>query len=275
MNVCSPKVVAELLQKYKLAPLKNLGQNFLTDGNIARKIANAALPEGSLALEVGMGLGALTRELAERAQKLAAVEIDRGFINAAAETLAGLDNVSVIEADILEADIAAICGEYFSGRRFYVCGNLPYYITAPVIMRFLESGLPIAALTAMVQKEVAQKLTAKPGDSGYGAITAACAYFGTPEYLFDVSKNCFYPKPKVDSAVFRILTDDAEKTPYEYYSRVVKAAFSMRRKTLFNNLKPLFGENTAQILEECGINPSARAQDIAPEGFLRIAKELS
>lgn len=272
MNTTSPKAVAELLQKYNLAPLKNLGQNFLIDGNIARKIARAAAPEGGMALEVGLGLGALTRELALRAKKVVSVEIDRGFVRASAETLAGLDNVVVTEADILTVDLAQICAQSFGDGRFYVCGNFPYYITAPVIMRFLESRLPIAALTAMVQKEVAQKLCAKPCDSGYGAITAASAYFGRAEYLFTVSKNCFYPKPKVDSAVFRIEMNAQRTLPYKYYSRVVKAAFSMRRKTVQNSLKPLFGSKTAQVLEGCGISPAARAQDITPEGFLAIAK---
>lgn len=272
MQVTSPNAVKELLSRNGLNPLKKFGQNFLIDQNIVNKIAEAASPENSSVLEIGPGLGALTNALCLREKKVVAVEIDRGLVRLAEETQSEHKNLTVIEEDFLNINLEELAGKYFGGS-FYVCGNLPYYITAPIIMKVLESKTPVLALTAMVQKEVAERLSAKPGQTDYGIITATVDYFGGAQTLFTVSKNCFYPAPKVDSAVIKINVDKSKdkEVPFGEYGKVVKAAFAMRRKTILNNLKAIFGNNALRVLTECNINPAARAQDLSCSEFINIA----
>lgn len=272
MRVTSPKIIKELLEENGLNPLKKFGQNFLTDQNIVGKIADAAAPENSYVVEIGLGLGALTDALTSRCAKVVTVEIDKGLAALAKKTQVEHKNLIIVEDDILKTDINSLADKYFGGNPFYVCGNLPYYITAPIIMKVLEEAQRAVSLTAMVQKEVAVRLSAKPKESDYGIITAVVDYFGGAEILFGVSKNCFYPAPKVDSAVIKINIDKNEAVPFNYYAKVVKAAFAMRRKTVLNNLKTLFGENTRSVLEDCGINPKLRAQDLAPEEYVKLAE---
>lgn len=272
MRVTSPKIIKELLEKNGLNPLKKFGQNFLTDQNIVQKIAEAAAPENSNVIEIGLGLGALTDALCSRCGNVATIEIDKGLAALAKEIQGEHENLIIIEGDILKTDIDALADEYFDGEPFYVCGNLPYYITAPIIMKVLEEAQDAVSLTAMVQKEVAERLSAKPKDSDYGIITAIVDYFGGAELLFTVSKNCFYPVPKVDSALIKINIIKNEDVPFKYYARVVKAAFAMRRKTILNNLKSIFGENAQSVLESCRINPKLRAQDLFPEDYIMLAE---
>lgn len=271
-RLTSPREVAAYLKENGMSPLKKFGQNFLCDENILRKIADAACPEGASVLEIGMGLGALTHVLAERASRLVTVEIDRGLIRAQKEDIGLPPNAVLIEGDILETDLDAVCREYFGGGPFYVCGNLPYYITGRILMRLLESQLPIRAITAMVQKEVAERLAARPGDSDYGALTALAGYYAVPETLFTVSAGCFYPAPDVESAVIQIdMSAPAPDVPFADYRTVVNAAFAMRRKTILNNLRRTFGPQAEQMLQECGIAPGARAQELAPSQFVCLA----
>ncbi|MBR4078944.1 MAG: methyltransferase domain-containing protein [Christensenellaceae bacterium] len=183
ISLYSPKTVTEILGRHELAPLKKLGQNFLIDENIVNKIAEAASDGGNI-LEIGPGMGALTRALAKYSKKVVAVEIDAGMIRVQQETLADLDNVTVLHADVLKTDIKAVGEEYFGGEPFCVAGNLPYYITAKCILQVLDSGAPVKRFTAMVQKEVADRLASMPGDSDYGALTASVAYYGDMEFLF-------------------------------------------------------------------------------------------
>ncbi len=271
MNVTSPKDIARLLQDNGLSPLKKFGQNFLCDANIVEKIA-AYLPEGAPVLEVGTGLGALTRKLAERAEKVVSVEIDRGLLALHAQTLGDLANVSVTEGDILEVDLEQIWKDKFDCKSFHVFGNLPYYITSKIILRFLECGLPVRSMVCMVQKEVAQRLAAKPGDSDYGALSASCNYYCEPEYLFTVPKGCFLPAPDVDSAMIRLdLSRPRCDVRREDYVRVVRAAFSMRRKTIQNNLK---GIAQPDALQRCSIDPKRRAQELSPDEFCMLARVI-
>ncbi len=276
MKVTSVRELTALLNENGLSPLKKFGQNFLIDDNIVKKIASAAVPEDAFVLEIGTGLGALTLELAKIAQKVVSVEIDRGIIATHAETFAGIDNISVIEGDILKTDINAVCEEHFGGKPFYACGNLPYYITSKILMHLLESGAPIERLTAMVQREVAERLAANPGDTEYGALTASCRYYAQTKLLFTVSRNCFYPAPDVDSAIISFdLTEGRMDIPRDCYSRIVRRAFSMRRKTLVNNLKQDFPvKNISEAMDSLGIAPGARAQEISPELFARLAELL-
>lgn len=275
-RLTSPKEVAAYLKENGMSPLKKFGQNFLCDENILRKIAEAACPEGACVLEIGMGLGALTHVLATRASQLVTVEIDRGLIRAQKQDIGLPGNAVLVEGDILETDLELISRDYFGSGPFYVCGNLPYYITGRILMMLLEAPLPIQAVTAMVQKEVAERLSARPGDTDYGALTALAGYYAAPETLFTVPPQCFYPAPDVESAVIRI---DLSKPPLDVsfsdYRRVVNAAFAMRRKTILNNLRRSFGPAAAGMLETCAIPPASRAQELSPEQFACLAGESS
>ena len=276
MNITSPREITRLLAENGLSPLKKFGQNFLCDENVVQKIADCMhLAPGDFVLEIGTGLGALTRALGERAKKVVSVEIDRGLLALHKETLAGLTNVTVLEGDILKYDLKGLCAEHFGGGPFHVCGNLPYYITSRILMQVLESGAPVRSLTAMVQKEVAGRLSARPGDTDYGALTASCLYFAQPETVFTVSRSCFYPAPDVDSAIIRMeLSRPTCEVPRDGYTAVVRAAFSMRRKTICNNLKALAGEDAKSILKSCKIDPNARAQELTASQFCEIAKSI-
>lgn len=274
-RLTSPKEVAAYLKEHGMSPLKKFGQNFLCDENILRKIADAACPEGARVLEIGMGLGALTHVLAARASRLVTVEIDHGLIRAQKEDIGLPENTVLVEGDILEIDLEAICRDQFGGRSFYVCGNLPYYITGRIILRLLEAPLPIVALTAMVQKEVAERLAAVPGDSDYGALTALTNYYGSPKTLFTVAAGCFYPAPDVESAIIRIdLSESPLSVPFSDYRTVVNAAFAMRRKTISNNLRRAFGPQGGSMTAACSIAPGARAQELGPDQFACLAEKL-
>lgn len=282
MNTVSKKAILSILEKNQLAPLKKFGQNFLCDQNIVNKIADSMhLTKDDCVLEVGPGLGALTLALAARAGKVLAVEIDKGLITALKEILADTHNVVVIEGDILKTDIRRIAGEHLNGS-FHACGNLPYYITAGCILALIESGAK--SLTAMVQKEVAERLSASPGTKTYGSLTASVSYYAKPATLFTVGRNCFYPSPDVDSAIVRM---ELDRQPFpvsrEWYTRIVRACFAMRRKTINNNLISEFGASPddgaksviAEALEACRIDPSIRAENLSPEDFYRLSDYFS
>lgn len=271
----SPKVISELLKKYQLAPLKKLGQNFLRDENIVGKIAEAAVRPGENALEIGPGLGVLTQALARRAKKVVAVEIDKGMVQVLSQTLDGLENTHVIWQDFLKADLQQIAQEHFGGEPFAVVGNLPYYITSKCLLAVLEAQAPILRFTAMVQKEVAERLMAAPGDSNYGAITASVAYYGRVQQLFSVSRNCFLPAPDVDSAVIGIEPRAQFDVPREDYTRIVRGLFAQRRKTLQNNMKnslQMKNEEIQLALGEAKIPVNSRAENLSPEEFAKLAE---
>lgn len=273
VKLTSPSSITAFLRDNGLSALKQFGQNFLCDANIIRKIAQAVgVDHEHGVLEIGMGLGALTMELAELAKKVVAVEIDRGLIAARKDDVGESGDVRVVEGDILETDLKEIWRNDFDSQPIYVCGNLPYYITGRILIRVLDSGLPIIRFTAMVQKEVAERLGAKPGDSNYGAATAYADYFSHPRLLFTVSRRCFYPAPDVDSAIIALdLNKEHPDVPYPAYRQVVRSAFAMRRKTLLNNFKELAGGDTArEVLEEAGINPRQRAQETSSEQFAAL-----
>ena len=276
MSLYSPKAVTDILGRHSMAPLKKLGQNFLIDENIVNKIAEAASDGGNV-LEIGPGMGALTRALAKCSKKVVAVEIDAGMLRVHEETLADLDNVTVLHGDILKTDIKAIGEEYFGGEPFCVAGNLPYYITAKCILQVLDSGAPVKRFTAMVQREVADRLASQSGDSDYGALTASVAYYGAMEFLFPVSAGCFYPRPEVESAVVRIMPEAQFEINREDYTKAVRVLFAMRRKTVQNNLKNGIGVNATkagELLEQAGIDPMQRAEELTPQQFAKLAEVL-
>lgn len=277
MKLTSPSAITAFLKENNLSALKQFGQNFLCDANIVRKIAEATgVDKEHGVLEIGMGLGALTQELAECAKNVVAVEIDRGLIATRGEDVTSSGSVKIVEGDILETDLRGIWEQDFGSKPFYVCGNLPYYITGRILIRVLSSELPIIRFTAMVQKEVAERLSASPGDSSYGAATAYADYFSHPQILFTVSRRCFYPAPDVDSAIIALdLSRDHPDVPFSAYRQVVRQSFSMRRKTLLNNLKGLVGADAARAaLEVSGIRTGQRPQETSCEEFVRLTGAL-
>ncbi len=276
INVTSPKVLKDLMEEYGIAPLKKLGQNFLVDGNIADKIAEAAVPEGACALEIGPGFGALTTRLLRRAQNVAAYEIDAGLARALTALFAGEPRLHLLHKDFLKADLGAELGDLFSGRDVYVAANLPYYITSACIMALLPAKLNIKMITVMVQKEVADRICAAPGSKDYGALTAVIGYYAVPKRLFNVSPGCFYPKPDVDSAVAQMEIVPREGDD-DAYLHTVKGLFAMRRKTVKSNLRQSFGlsaEHANAVLEKARIDENARAEMLSVNDFLRLSREL-
>ncbi len=261
------------LKKYSLAALKQLGQNFLCDANITANIANAAVPQGGNVLEIGPGMGALTHALLGRAKKVVAIELDEGMTRVLADTFS--DSITLIHADALKVDFCEIGREHFGGEEFAVAGNLPYYITAKLLLKILESDADITTLTAMVQREVANRIAANPGDSDYGALSASLQYYGNSEILFGVSKNCFYPVPDVESAVIRFTRQAVFDVEREDYTKVVRGLFGMRRKTVSNNAKSALnikGERLDMLLEGSGVKPTDRAENISPKQFATLTK---
>lgn len=275
-GIYSQKAVLNILSEHSVAPLKKLGQNFLIDENIVEKIADAAVVCPNV-IEIGPGMGALTRKLAVRAKKLVAVELDSGMVNVLKETLADFDNVTVINADILKTDLKVLADEFFNGEPFCVAGNLPYYITAKCILHVLDSGALPVRFTAMVQREVADRLAAQPGGKDYGALTASVRYYGKFDKLFNVSSTCFYPKPDVESAIVSIKPQANFDVCRKDYSQTVRMLFAMRRKTLLNNLKTgmsISSDKAQNYFAEAGIDAMSRAETLTPEDFALLTKIL-
>ncbi len=271
--------VRGLLQRHGTRTKKGLGQNFIVNPSVCPRMAGmcGAKPDGG-ALEIGCGVGVLTRELSRVAGKVVCVELDASLFPVLGETLEGFGNVELVQGDILKVDLDALIREKFGDMPVAVCANLPYYITTPVLMRLLEYGNRFTALTLMVQKEFAQRLAAKPGSSSYGALTVSAAYRAKTELLFGVSAGSFMPPPKVDSAVIR-LTPYAEppvKVKDEaLFFAVVRAAFGQRRKMLSNALGSAFGrERALAALNAAGIPPTARGETLSVEKFAAIADGL-
>ena len=274
INIYSPAELSALLKQHGIAPLKSLGQNFLIDQNVVEKIAQAAVEPGGNVLEVGPGPGALTLQLARRAGKVVAIEIDRGMLGVLEESLAGYEQVQVLHADFLKVDLEEISRTYFGGQPFSVAGNLPYYITAKCILKVLESPVQAQRFTAMVQQEVAERLVAQPGDKNYGAITASAAYYGGAEILFPVGRQCFMPAPEVDSAIVQFVPRAVVPAVRQAYAKMVRGLFAMRRKTIVNNMKASFGikgEQAQRILQKAGVEGTRRAETLSPEEFARLA----
>lgn len=277
MNITSPKVVKELMDKHGIAPLKKFGQNFLIDGNIADKIAEAAMPDGAYALEIGPGLGALTSRLTKRAKAVAAYEIDAGLVRALGDTFSDTQNFSLFHQDFLKADLEKDIGALFGDGEIYVAANLPYYITSPCIMSLVEAKLNIKRITVMIQKEVAERICALPGSKDYGSISAAIGYFAKPKMLFTVSPMCFYPRPDVHSAVLTIEMREFDRGKAENYLKTVKGLFAKRRKTVRSNLRQSFGlslEVAKTVMKNAGIEENARAEMMSVNDFLRLSKEI-
>lgn len=275
--IASPQVTQHILNRFKLRADKKLGQNFLIDENVVHQIVAAAeLSEADTVLEVGPGIGTLTQGLAESKARVVAVELDTRLLPVLATTMNGYDNVRVVHGDILKVNIM----EEVGAPSFKVCANLPYYITTPIIFALLEKRLPMERLVAMVQKEVAERMAAQPGGKEYGALSVAIQYYTEPKIAFIVPPTSFIPAPAVDSAV--IVCKRREKPPVEVcdeglFFRVVKAAFSLRRKMLSNSLKNMGikSERVAKWLELAGVDGKRRAETLSLEDFAKLTNSFN
>ncbi len=272
--------IRALLERHGFHFSKKLGQNFLVNPSVCPRMAEAcgATAEGGV-LEIGPGIGVLTRELAQRAGKVVAIELDDRLPPVLAETLAGQENVEIVPGDCLKIDLHRLLAEKFGDRPVAVCANLPYYITSPIIMSLLESRLPVTSITVMVQKEAAERLCATVGTREAGAVTLAVAYYAEAETLFSVSRGSFLPAPNVDSAVIRLTvrqTPPVTVADEALLFRLIRAGFGQRRKTLPNALGAAgFDKATlTAALETAGISPTARAEQLSLAQFAALANAL-
>ena len=279
----NPSKTSEILNKFGLTAQKRYGQNFLIDSNILEKIvASAGITKEDTVLEIGPGIGTLTQHLAEAAKKVICVEIDKNMIPVLEYTLADFDNVTVINQDILKADIVNILKENGAASA-KVVANLPYYITTPIIMELLEKDLPIESITVMIQKEVAERMQTGPGSKDYGALSLAVAFYSNAEVKMTVSPNCFIPRPNVDSAVIRLdkLSEPAVKVNNKSEMfRIIKGSFEQRRKTLTNALSHSSAyktdkKNIENALLEMGKNVNIRGEELTLEEFARLSDILT
>ena len=280
-NLSNIGVIKSLFEKHGFSFSKALGQNFLVNPSICPRIAeNGYAQSGFGIIEIGTGVGVLTNELAKRAEKVVAIEIDDRLMPILNETLQEYDNVKIINADVMDTDLNKLIAEEFAGMEVAVCANLPYYITSPIIMKLLEERLPIKAITVMVQKEAGQRLCAKMGTRDMGAVTVAVNYFSKPEILFQVSRGSFMPAPNVDSCVVRFNIN--ENTPEgvtdeKFFFKVVRGAFSQRRKTLSNSVCSSMGiskDIIYECLDECNLSQTVRPEQLSMEEFISFSETL-
>lgn len=282
MNLCDIKTIKELMAMFSLNFRKEFGQNFLTNISVVEDIADNCCDDcESTILEIGPGVGSLTRELASRYKHVVAIEIDNGLIPVLKYTLGSFNNVTVVNQDVMKVDLGELLAPYFAKGKVSVCANLPYYITTPILMKLLESGLPFDFITIMIQTEVADRLCAVPGGKNCGAITSVLNYYGSPEKLFRVGAHNFVPSPKVESSVIRIAIH--KEKPYkpqseDIFFRTVKGAFEQRRKTLPNALSSAFGELTKDkitaIISDCGHSTDIRGERLTVEDFCKLSDAL-
>ena len=278
MDLCNLSVIRSLMAEEGIAFRKEFGQNFLINPKVPERIAENCTDEAdSMILEIGPGIGCLTKELAIRYAKVVAVEIDRGLIPILAKTLADYPNVTVLNQDVMKVDLPRLVQEYAGGKPVSVCANLPYYITTPILMYLLESGVRFSSITVMVQNEVADRLCAAAGDADYGQITAMIGYYGRVKRLFRVTAGSFTPAPKVDSAVVRI--DLYEESPFTvrdfaFFQNIVRGAFEMRRKTLVNALSSKLSlpkDRIAAALAELGFSETVRGEKLSTKDFVDLS----
>ncbi len=281
MQLTSEKELRRFLESKGFTFKKGLGQNFLIDDTVCPRMAEAACSEGGGVLEIGPGAGVLTTELAKRAKRVVAIEIDERLKSILAETLKDYDNAEVIFGDCMKLDLLSLINNKFADcDRVTVCANLPYYITSPVVMMLLEAKLPIESVTVMVQKEAAERLSAEVGTREAGAVSVAVQYYAEPELLFYVDRDCFLPAPKVDSAVIKL--NIREGAPIEigdekFFFSLVRAGFNQRRKTVVNSVSSGLGIEKAKVFEAlgaAGLSDTARIENLTMQELAVLSKEL-
>lgn len=282
MDLYDYNTIKRILTRHGFTFSKALGQNFLIDPSVCPRMAAALEADDRTGvLEIGPGIGVLTKELSAVCGRVAAVELDRRLPDVLAETLADCPNVQVVPGDVLQMDLQALFADQFADcDRLQVCANLPYYITTPVLMRLLESELPIERLVVMVQLEAAKRLCAPLGTRDCGAVSAAVEYYTQAEILFEVGRESFYPSPNVDSAVIALIRRQqppVQVTDEGYFFRVVKGAFLQRRKTLANSLNAALGVPKAELtalFQSLGLSATARAEQLTMSQMAALANAL-
>ena len=282
MNLCDVKTIKHIMSVFDIKFRKEFGQNFLINRSVVEDIAdNCADSVETSILEIGPGIGPLTTALALRYKSVVALEIDNGLIPVLKYTLGEFTNVTVINEDVMKANLDELLKPYFDAGRVSVCANLPYYITTPILMKLLECGLPFDYITIMIQSEVADRLCASAGSGDYGAITAVLSYYGVAEKLFTVSAGNFMPAPKVNSTVVRIkLHKNKPYVPKDEKAlfRTIKGAFEQRRKTLPNALAAAFGELSKEEITDaivsCGHKPDIRGEKLGIAEFVQLSDKL-
>lgn len=281
INLCDADYLSRLLKKHGFTFSKSLGQNFIIDSSVCPRMAQMCGCEQQGVIEIGPGVGVLTKELSDTAKKVVAIELDRRLLPIYSETLCGCDNVKIVFGDVMKLDLAALINEHFGTMKVSVCANLPYYITSPVIMALLEQRLPLESITVMVQKEAADRLCADMGTRACGAVTAAVSYYAHAQVLFDVPRECFMPSPKVDSCVIRLTphkNPPVKVSDEKFMFKIIRSAFNQRRKTLCNSINSGAGlEKTAvsQALEKCGLKTTARPEELTLEQFAALSDMLA
>ncbi len=286
MKLYSPATINEIKRKYGFRLSKSLGQNFMTDKNIIDKIIEGSMiGESDLVIEIGPGIGVLTAAAAEKAAKVVAIEIDSNLIPILGETLSDYGNIEIINIDVLKTDLNKISeqnkeinGQMIGGVK--ILGNLPYYITTPIIMKILEDRVAADSITVMLQKEVADRIQAEPGSKIYGALSVAVQYYCTVTHVANAPKEIFIPRPKVDSTVIRL--DIRKEKPVQLYDEdvffaIVKSGFGQRRKTLLNSLTGIYGltkDEVASIINIAGIDPGRRAETLNIQEFAALANTM-
>lgn len=280
----SPKVIKNILKEFDFNFSKGLGQNFLIDGNVVRTIRESAkVTKDDYVLEIGPGFGTLTEELLMHAKKVVAVEIDKRLLDVLNYTLEDFDNFVLINEDVLKVDFDKLVEEEFEGHSFKILANLPYYITTPIITKLIEMKLPVESMTFMVQKEVAERLVAKPGNKQYGSITVFIDYYSHAQIVCKAPKSVFIPQPKIDSAVVRLdlkdLRDQENQVDEKVLFKLVHAGFQQRRKNILNSMTsdPSLGldkKRLAAILDDLGISHNKRAEDLSLQDYINIANKL-
>ena len=274
-------VIKDVMGRHGFSFSKSLGQNFIVDKTVCPRIAEMGIGyENMGVIEIGAGIGVLTTELAKRAKKVVCIELDSRLLPILDETLNDFDNIEIVNDDILKVDLHGLIKEKFPGMKVAVCANLPYYITSPVIMKLLESKLPIESVTVMVQKEAGERLCAKVGTRDAGAVTAAVNFYAESEKLFGVSRGCFMPSPKVDSMVIRLTLRKEpliELEDEKKFFALIKAAFSQRRKTASNSISSGLGipkDKVISALNEAGFSSDVRAEKFTMEDFKLLCDVL-
>ena len=285
MRIADHSVTRAILERHGFTFKKSFGQNFLTDTNILQKIVDTAeIDKNVNVIEIGPGIGALTEFLAESATEVMAFEIDDRLVPILADTLRDFDNVTVVNQDILKVDLAQYIAEFKNpDLPIKVVANLPYYITTPILMHLIESGIPFSEFVVMMQKEVADRISAQPNTKAYGSLSIAVQYYMTAKVAFIVPRTVFVPAPNVDSAILKMVRRDqpaVEVQDEKFFFKVSKASFVHRRKTLWNNLTSYFGKSDetkgklTAALERADLSPSVRGEALSLEEFARLADAL-
>lgn len=277
--IATPSRTKEILNKYHFAFKKSLGQNFIIDVNILENILkHASIDKSAGAIEIGPGIGALTEQLAIHAEKVVAFEIDQRLLPILEDTLQAYSNIEVIHQDILKADVSQVITEQFrENQPVHVVANLPYYITTPILMKLLRDRLPVESITVMIQKEVAERMAAKPNTKSYGSLTIAVQYYTNAKVVMTVPKTVFNPQPNVESAILKLTLRDepaVEVADEDFFFGVVKASFAQRRKTLRNNLVNYFSEmdksTVQEVLDRVGIDGDRRGESLDIQEFAQL-----